>query len=622
MKKAKIVWENDTPISKSFNEGYFSTSGGLKESTHVFLKGNNLPFAWENKDVFTVGESGFGTGLNFLNVWALYEKSEKKPKELYFISVEREPLSLKDLKKANSLYPTLSKYAKQLHKLYPPLSEGLHFLEFGAVKLILGFGDIKEIFSNITCKVNAWFLDGFSPAKNSDMWDKETLSLVKNLSSKDATLSTYSVARSLRDNLTSLGFEISKKEGFGQKRHMLFASVRNQASIKQKPWFYSPNPTKHRHAVVLGAGIAGSSVAYKLAKRGWEVDVIDKNNKPGYGASGNHCGAVTPLITSPFVELGVMYERAFLQAVNFYKELGIGKFDGLKHYAYDKSYQKRWNKWKEIGSEIFTCKKDEKGEYFEVHNGGYLQPFKACEELINSSKNIRFHPEFEVKNITCKNGIYEIVTDKKVFKAPVVIVALGVGSEKILPNHSLALQSIRGQVTWLPKSVDTDKPLCAKGYVCPYVDGKQVIGATYIKDDKCLDVRSEDNAQNLLHVKQFLGENTFNPNELKGRVSFRCSSSDRFPIIGAVGDVEFYKKEYKALPWKKHKPHLFKNASYLPNLFISTAHGSRGLVSAILGANMIISMLEGLPMPIEDNLSCLLHPERFTIRRLQRQEVW
>ncbi len=622
IKQANIKWNNNVPISQSFDEGYFSISGGLQESSHVFLKGNNLPSAWENMDIFTIGECGFGTGLNFLNVWNLYEKSQKKPKELYFISVEREPLSLEDLKKVNSAYPKLESYAKKLHVKYPPLSEGLHFLDFGQVKLMLYFGDIKKAFSNITCKINAWFLDGFSPSKNPDMWDKDTLSLIKNLSANNATLSTYSVARVLRDNLNSLGFQVRKKSGFGRKREMLVAYVENKNQIKQKPWFYPPKKSTHKDVIILGAGIAGSSLAYRLAKRGWEVTVIDRGEKAGSGGSGNHCGAVTPLITSPFVELGQMYEKAFLQAVDFYKDIGIGTFEGLKHYVYNKSYEKRWEQWNKIKSSIFTCKKDSIGKYFEVFDGGYLQPFLACQTLINSFNNIQFYPKHEIQSLTCKDDIYEIKTDKKTFSSSVVVVALGVESEKLLSVHSYALQKIRGQVTWLPKVLDTKEPLCAKGYVCPYVDGKQLIGATYIKDDECLDVRNEDNAENLLHVKQFLGDEVFNLDKLKGRVSFRCSSNDRFPIIGAVGNVEFYKKEYKALPWKKHKPHLFKNASYFPNLFISTAHGSRGLVSSILGANMITSMLEGLPLPIEDNLYNNLHPERFTIRRLQRQEVW
>ncbi|PID48357.1 MAG: bifunctional tRNA (5-methylaminomethyl-2-thiouridine)(34)-methyltransferase MnmD/FAD-dependent 5-carboxymethylaminomethyl-2-thiouridine(34) oxidoreductase MnmC [Proteobacteria bacterium] len=623
MKKADLFWNEDTPISKSFDEGYFSSHGGLEESSYVFLNGNNLPNSWEEKQVFCIGESGFGTGLNFLNVLKLYDECKKKPKELYFISVEKEPLSLEDLKKAHSFFPEISKYAKKLYHKYPPLSEGLHFLNFGSVKLILCFGDIKDVFSNLTCKVNAWFLDGFSPSKNPDMWDEQTLKLIKNLSAKNATLATFSVARVLRDNLNKVGFTWEKSKGFANKKHMLKATLTSHEATFKKPWFAPPNPTKERKAIILGAGIAGASLAYKLAQRGWEIDIIDKEKEAGSGGSGNHCGAVTPLITLPQIELGQMYERAFLQAVDFYKGLGIGEFKGLKHYAYDKTYLKRWEAWAKRGSEIFSLCEDKIGKYFQVHQGGYLQPFRACRDLVNGHENIKFYGDCEIKSFTYEGGIYEVKTSKKTFQAPVLIVALGVESEKFLNSHSWNLQKIRGQVSFLDEAVKTEQPLCAKGYICPYIDGRQVIGATYIKDDECLQVRAEDNEQNLANVKEFLScKSEYDPKKLEGRVSYRCSNSDRFPLIGAVGDVEFYKSEYKALPWKKHKPHLFKKAKYLPNLFISTAHGSRGLVSSILGANIITAMLEDLPIPLEESLLHALHPERFTIRRLQRQEVW
>ncbi len=623
MKKAHLSWNREVPISKEYDEGYFSIHGGLEESLHVFLKGNNLPSAWENKKTFVIGESGFGTGLNFLNIFKMYEECENKPNDLYFISAEIAPLSLQDLKKAHSFFPSIQKYAKKLHEKYPLLNKGVHYLDFGNVKLMLCFGDIKDVFSNLNVKVNAWFLDGFSPSKNPDMWDNETLKIIKNLSSQNTTLATFSVARSLKNAIENVGFKWKKAQGYGMKKDMLKATIKNVQAKQTKPWFALPKANdKEKKAIILGAGIAGASIAYKLAKRGWEVDIIDKNDKPGMGGSGNHCGAVTPLITLPQISLGQMYERAFLQAVSFYKELGIGEFNGLKHYVYDKTYQKRWDAWDEIKSELIVCKEDKIGKYFEVVNGGYLQPFKACEDLVNAFENIHFYGNHEIIDITNEDKNYTIKTDKKLFKTNTLIIALGYESEKILSNHSWNLQKIRGQVTFLPNIVMTNEPLCAKGYVCPFIGGKQVIGATYIKDDECLSVRNEDNKLNLAHVKQFLNGAIFEPQKLDGRVSFRCSSSDRFPLIGAIGDVDFFKKEYKALPWKKHKPEFFKNASYLPNLYISSAHGSRGLVSGILGANIIEAMLEGLPVPLEENLLHELNPNRFTIRRLQRQEVW
>ncbi len=396
----------------------------------------------------------------------------------------------------------------------------------------------------------------------------------------------------------------------------------------KKPWFATSTPCKNKKALILGSGIAGASLAYILANKGWEIDIIDKACDAGSGGSGNHCGAVTPLITLPDVALGRFYEKAFCDAVSFYKELGIGKFEGLKHYAYDKTYLKRWMAWKDKEnrkdekSEIFSLKEDGIGKYFDVEMGGYLQPFKVCKLLMSSHKNITFHPNNQVKSFEFKDGMYELKTDKKSFFAPALIIALGYESEQFLPKHSLSLQRIRGQVSLAKEVLKTKQPLCAKGYICPFVDGKQVIGATYIKDDECKEVRMQDHQENLENVKEFLGDLNLDVSSLEGRVSYRCSSSDRFPIIGALGDVEFYKNAYKALPWKKHKAQLFEQAKYLPNLFISTAHGSRGLVSAILGAKLIAKELEGKEPELSDELLVAIHPMRFIIRRLQKQEKW
>lgn len=623
MKYAKLSWDEDkNPVSCTYNESYFSIHGGVEEKKHVFLQGNNLPKAWENKENFTICELGFGTGLNFLSTWRMYEKSEQKSKILHFISIENEPLCPKDLELSNQKYQELLPYVKKLLKKYPKPIKGIHYISFDNVKLLLCFGDVKEVLKSLTCRVDVWFMDGFSPKKNFDMWDEQTIFYIKNLSNKTATLTTYSVASGFRNNLQNAGFEIEKKPGFGMKKHMLFAKIKNPKTIFNKPWFAPAQKYQgEKKAIVLGAGIAGSSVAYKLAKNGWMVEVIEKGEIAGFGGSGNHCGVVAPLITKPNITLGKMYEMAYLQALSWYEELGERNFFGVKHYAFDKQTTQRWEL---RGDEsLFTCKQDEFGKYFDIQNAGYVQPYKICDMLIKSSENIIFHPKNEVLSFTQIDNIWEVKTSKNTYQAPVLILALGEQSGEFLPNLKPYLQKIRGQVTFLPKTFETNKPICDKGYICPFIENKQIIGATYKKDDTCEDVRAEDNEQNLLHVSKFLSKDVdFDAKKLGGRVAFRCSSSDRFPIIGGVFDEEFYKNEYKSLPWNKHKSHLFKNAQYKKNLYISTAHSSRGLVGALLGANVIYSMLSGHALPVENEILNELHSGRFAIRRLKRQEKW
>lgn len=630
MKSVKIAWDlKGNPNSTTYDETYFSTNGGLEESRHVFLEGNDVSKRWKNKKTFVIAECGFGTGLNLLATIELYKKSQNRPKFLYFISIENEPLMLQDLKKSHTNYPSLQPFATTLYQKYPPLIQGFHFIDYDAnIKIILCFYDVHKALTNLTCKVDAWYLDGFSPAKNSKMWDKKTFSKIANLSKIGTTAASYSVARVVKDGLENNGFSIEKTEGFKTKKHMLKAICTNPNSKEDKPWFSLANTftCKEKKALIIGAGIAGSSIAYRLAQHGWSIDILDKRPSAGLEASGNHCGVVAPLITQPNIPLGQMYMSAFLQSLSFYKEVVEyeGKFQGVKHYAHNKAFEKRWKTWNELENSLFTCKEDRFGKYFDIHEAGYVQPYKLCPKLINTSKHINFHNNKEVVNFIYENNKWLIKTaDNKTFQAPVLILALGANTIKLLPNKSFALQKIRGQVTLLPPTLEIKKPLCDEGYICPSIENKQVIGATYRRHDANRDIRAKDNEENLKNIQKFLPlKHSLNSEDLDGRVSYRLSSNDRFPIIGKVHDEGFFKQEYKSIPWTKHKPHLHKHATYLPHLYISAAHGSRGLTSAILGANIITAMIENLPIPLEKSLLYELHPARFTIRRISKQEIW
>lgn len=629
MKTASLTWDKaNNPSSTTYDESYFSTSGAIEESKHVFLRGNDLEHIWQDKRNFVVAECGFGTGLNLLNTIELFETSANRPQNLYFISIENEPLCLKDLKKSHEKYPQLKLYATKLYEKYPPLVEGFHLINFSEnIKILLCFYDVLKALKNLTCKVDSWFLDGFSPAKNSTMWSDEVFKYISHLSKIGSTATTYTVARVVKNGFLNHGFTIEKLAGFGAKKEMLKANCYEPKPVKEKPWFSLPKPftCKEKKALIIGAGIAGCATAYLLAKHGWEVSVVDKNENAGMEASGNHCGVVAPLITKPNIGLGQMYQNAFLQSLDLYQELleDEGDFSGVKHYVYNKAFENRWEIWKKESLALFTCKEDEYGKYFAIKKGGYLQPYKLCSKLLKRSKNITFHGCQEVISFSYKQQ-WEIQTKSGLsFEAPLLILALGADTLELVNDKSLVLQKIRGQVTLLDETIKTDKPLCDKGYVCPTIEKKQVIGATYIKDDNYQSPRQKDNEENLENIKKFLPKGAkIDTKNLQGRVSYRLSSNDRFPLIGAIHDEEFYKKEYKALPWAKHKPHIFQNAHYLPNLYLSTAHGSRGLVSAVLGANILVAMVEDLPIPLEKSLLDELHVGRFTMRRIAKQEVW
>lgn len=224
-----LTWkDNLTPISERFNDIYFSPENGLEETKHVFIGGNDLYNRWKNLNIqnsFCILELGFGTGLNFLTAWKEYLEFKNRFR-LHFISVEKFPLSREEISKALSVFSELAEIKKEFLSLYRDLIPGMNYFQFleGKIHLSLFLGDVSIALGEISGKVDAIFLDGFAPSKNPEMWDKSVLENLKYVSKKETTLSTFTVARTVRDSLSSAGFKLEKRPGFGRKREMLIGS--------------------------------------------------------------------------------------------------------------------------------------------------------------------------------------------------------------------------------------------------------------------------------------------------------------------------------------------------------------------------------------------------------------
>jgi len=241
---AELVWNDQGhPHSSLFNDHYYSLSNGLEETNHVFIKGNHLLRRWKelsDEQCFCIMETGFGSGLNFLSTWQLWNKYKAGQNNiLHYISVEAYPMTLQQLQKSlDNWKDKLSEFSVKLLAEYPPLKVGNHEIHFEAdnVKLTLLFGDIREQLPAVDCTasglVDAWFLDGFSPSKNPEMWEDSLYTQMHRLSKQGATVATYTVAGIVRRGLTAAGFQVSRKPGFGTKRDMLYAQLdQGQSSL-------------------------------------------------------------------------------------------------------------------------------------------------------------------------------------------------------------------------------------------------------------------------------------------------------------------------------------------------------------------------------------------------------
>lgn len=210
--------------SKEFNDVYFSTEDGLAETRHVFLDGNDLPGAWDGVQRFLIVETGFGTGLNFLAAWKLFNETSAPGQELNFISFEKYPLPLADIEAALQHWIP-SEFAEEFaafQKLYPQDLTGTHDLQIAEnVHLRLIFEDVNEALPALDEQVDCWFLDGFKPASNPEMWTQTVFENMMRLSKGGASFATFTAAGFVRRGLRDAGFMVRKVKGFGPKRDML-----------------------------------------------------------------------------------------------------------------------------------------------------------------------------------------------------------------------------------------------------------------------------------------------------------------------------------------------------------------------------------------------------------------
>lgn len=205
------------PRSKEFDDVYFSAENGLAETMHVFIAGNNLPRAWEGRDEFTICETGFGTGLNFLAAWTLFEETAAPGQRLHFISFEKYPLDAEKI--AEWLGPWENEFGERLKTLVSRYGPGTAEMS-GRVNLTLIFGDVNEEIPKLEAAVDAWFLDGFKPSANPEMWSGTVFANMARLSAPGASLATFTAAGFVRRGLAAAGFEVKKARGYGAKRDM------------------------------------------------------------------------------------------------------------------------------------------------------------------------------------------------------------------------------------------------------------------------------------------------------------------------------------------------------------------------------------------------------------------
>ncbi|HKU46592.1 MAG TPA: tRNA (5-methylaminomethyl-2-thiouridine)(34)-methyltransferase MnmD, partial [Burkholderiales bacterium] len=311
---AKLAFQEGTPFSEAFGDIYHPAAGGPAQARHVFLEGNALPARWAARERFVILETGFGFGLNFLTTWQAWRG---QPGKLHYVAIERHPFSLQDLRTLHERYPEFQREAAELHSVWPPLVPGAHRLEFGNVVLTLFFSD-ASVARDLRLRADAFYLDGFAPAKNPDMWSPQLMRSLSRLAAPGATAATWSVAAPVRHALEATGWEVEKRKGFGDKREMLLA---------RKTHGRDASGPSVRRATVVGAGLAGAAICERLLARGWEVELHERHDAPAQEASGNHAGTFHPIVTPDDSIFARITRAAFLYGLQKWKPLENLRWD-------------------------------------------------------------------------------------------------------------------------------------------------------------------------------------------------------------------------------------------------------------------------------------------------------
>ncbi len=347
MQYTNLTWRNGQPYSEIFDDIYYSSNegeciSGEHEFQHVFFKHNALPERWHTSENFTIAELGFGSGLNFLltvREWLKHLSKTKQKKCLHYIAIEKYPLSPAAIEELISRYPALKMYCDELLAHYPPAVEASHsrHLFNNQVVIHFKFMDVSVALDNERFNVDAWYLDGFSPAKNTDMWSEDLFLKLAQNSQKNATCSTYTAAGFVKRNMVNAGFSVKKVKGYGQKREMLtaiymgndkskqnFSASEYTQGYKDKPWFQEETKRaiySEKTAMIIGAGIAGLSTAYALIKRGWSVTIIDKHGAVAKETSANPAAIVYPRLAINDVLNNEFFIGAFCLSISLLRTL-------------------------------------------------------------------------------------------------------------------------------------------------------------------------------------------------------------------------------------------------------------------------------------------------------------
>ena len=645
--------------------------------SRLFLSGNGLPARWQQRTRFVILETGFGLGNNFLTTWAAWRDDAQRCDRLVFISIEKHPLTALALREVHGLNhaapapPVDPVLAQKLVTAWPSLTPGIHSLHFDepmtadgtlqGVTLMLCLGDVVNMVPALLAEVDAFYLDGLAPDKNPAMWDPRWLTRLNRLAAPQATLATWSLAHEVGDSLAHAGFvveEVAASDGQPSFTRGVYAP--RYTPLPQKGGIRAQVPPADRHAIVVGAGLAGCSAAWALCREGWRVTIIDQHDGPAQESSGNPGGLfhsvlhgddgiharthrAAALATWRQVEPWMTAGKLAGQGSGLLRLDSKADSDDTQSLQSGLGLQQDHVRWLDLdAARAVTGMAVPCGGWL-FQQGGWLHPGGYASLLLKAAgaQQENGHAlltclwDQAASRIVPTEQGWEVhdASGRCVAQAPSLVLANAHQAQTLLAtlpqDHSvpsLPLARVRGQISAWPITDDHSTqvslpriPVVGSGYVLPLRKDCLLFGATSQKEDDDVSVREADHRHNLEQAAHLGACAEYPadaplPSNLEGRTGWRTTTPDRLPLIGALpwsaerltqGSAKARLDKVRLIP---------RERTDQGGLYVVTGLGSRGITWTALAGALLAHWVTGSPCPLESDLRDALDPARFLSR--------
>jgi tRNA 5-methylaminomethyl-2-thiouridine biosynthesis bifunctional protein len=605
----------------------------LARARHTFLDGTHIVERWSGCERFVVLDTHFDSGLNFLATWSAWRADPQRPHQLHYLAVESHPSSASALVRLHAACPELSLLSQELVAKWPTLVPGFHrvFLTDERVVLTLIFGDVEKCLRQIEAQVDAFYMHQASLNQFPESEASAIFTVLGRLAAPHSRLAIEAASEASSSAVKNTGFVF--EEGS--------AGTRARFAPRWAPRPLHVTRASERHAIVIGAGLAGSAACERLAARGWQISLIERHDQAAQEASGNQAGIFMPLLAKDDSASARLSRAAFLYALRLWQEAGgighafSGEACGVLQLARDAArasvaqeidagghFPPEFAQWLDAAAVLKIPGLPTVRDAGNFQHGGWLfpqggwaHPAGVCEALLAASgKRLRKYFTRQALRLERVSGHWQVHDDDGaiIAQAPYVIVANGMGAGAFSQSAGLPLSAVRGQVTYLAADALPAFPLivCCDGYVTRPFEGLCSVGASYDADDDPF-LRAASQHDNLARLDQILPgiSSTLADQPLTGRVGFRCVSADRLPLVGALPDQA---------AMANFSGDRLRDVPRLPGLYGLLGYASRGLIWAPIAAELLAAQIAGEPLPVERELAAALDPARFCLNAHRR----